>query len=683
MNEPLDSASEGGDRPWAEVQQMFYDEHKTMDAWADFLGGGPASERQQSVVRSIIQNSWRRSLQGGIDANGSAAPLYEDREKINDLIRKNADVIAAARPCFAMVSKMVEGTGAMIVLTDGDGVLLEALGDRATLRNATDIHLTVGGMWDECSAGTNGIGTALATGEPVFVHAAEHFCAGIKGWTCAGAPIRDPLDGSAIGVFDLSGLSAIFRPHNTFFAAAIAREIEQELALRQREERTRLLEAFIASSPGYGSRDGLVIVDRLGRATYVNNMPTGADGRGEMGPLVAYGEKILDGPLTDLTKAQGSAFPDALLRVCNFRPLRLDGEIRGAALVFPSSPSAARTSRPVSSSAPRARVADGIVGECEALRAAVDVARRVARSGPEIAILIEGETGVGKELFARLVHHESDRRQKPFVALNCGAITRELFGSEIFGHVGGAFTGSSKDGKVGVFELADGGVLSLDEISEMPLDIQPFLLRVLEERMVRRIGDTRERPVDVRLIASTNRDLRKDIAAGRFRSDLFYRISMVSIRIPPLRERRDDIPLLVAHYTEKLAVQTGRPLLEFTPDAIDALKAYRWPGNVRELRNLVSRLCLLASTPLVRLEDLPEDVRGEPLQPCTVVQMASLRDEVEQAQGLGSAERQMVMDALVAEQGNLSRVAQRLGISRPTLYRKIQLYGIQARRSYS
>jgi sigma-54 dependent transcriptional regulator, acetoin dehydrogenase operon transcriptional activator AcoR len=300
-----------------------------------------------------------------------------------------------------------------------------------------------------------------------------------------------------------------------------------------------------------------VIVDRLGRATYVNNMPVPADGWGEREPLVAYGEKILDGPLTDLTKAPGSVFPDALLRVCNFRPLRLDGEIRGAVLVFPSSSSATRTARSVASSARMATPPDGIVGECEALRAALDVARRVARSGPEIAILIEGETGVGKELFARLIHYESDRRQKPFVALNCGAITRELFGSEIFGHVGGAFTGSSKEGKVGVFELADGGVLSLDEISEMPLDIQPFLLRVLEERVVRRIGDTRERPVDVRLIASTNRDLRKDVAAARFRSDLFYRISMVSIHVPPLRERQDDVPLLIAHYNAKLAAQTG------------------------------------------------------------------------------------------------------------------------------
>ena len=274
---------------------MSYDEHGTMDAWEDFVGGGFHAGRQKAVVRSVIQSSWRRSLDGGIDASGSAAPIDQDHERINHLIRKNGDLIAAARPCFTTVSKMVEGTGAMIVLTDRDGVLVEALGDKDTLRAGTDIHLTVGGMWDECSIGTNGIGTALAAGEAVFVHAAEHFCAGIKSWTCAGAPIRDPLDGEVVGVFDLSGYSTIFKPHNAIFVAAIAREIEQALAQRQREERTCLLEAFIANSPGYGSRDGLVIVDRLGRATYINNMPSLSDGRRERGPVVACGDKILKG----------------------------------------------------------------------------------------------------------------------------------------------------------------------------------------------------------------------------------------------------------------------------------------------------------------------------------------------------------------------------------------------------
>ncbi len=661
--------------------QLRYDESAMMDAWENFVAGHTTGLANPPCVRSLIENSWRRSREGGIDAGGAAAPIAEDREELHDIARKNGELIAAARPSFASLSPLLEGTGAMLVLADAEGVMIDALGDKSTLHAGVDIHLAIGGRWGECAVGTNGIGTALATGEPVFVHGAEHFCAGIKKWTCAGAPIRDPLDGAIIGVVDLSGHTNIFRPHNPVFVAALAREIEQALARQQREERTRLLETFIANSPGYTYRDGLVIVDRRGRATFVNNMRQISGARAERPALVDCGDKILEGPLTDITKAQGSTFPDALLSACHLNPLRLDGEIRGAALVFPFSASGGRSARASVPASKPERALDAIIGDCEALREAVDAARRVARSSPDISLLIQGETGVGKELFARVVHGEGDRGAAPFVALNCGAITRDLFGSELFGHVGGAFTGAAKEGKVGVFELANGGVLSLDEIGEMPLEIQPFLLRVLEERVIRRIGDARDRPVDVRLIASTNRDLSAEVEEGRFRSDLYYRISAVSIYVPPLRERGDDIPLLIRHFSEKAARQNGRAVIDFTDDAMEALMAYRWPGNVRELRNLMSRFNLLSPTPIMRRQDLPREIRGEAgLRPEPTT---PLKETAPKPQRLEDAERTAVIEALAAERGNLSKVAQRLGISRPTLYRKLYQYGIHTQRTFS
>jgi transcriptional regulator of acetoin/glycerol metabolism len=658
-----------------------YDEDATMGAWENFVAGHTPGSGNPACVRDMIERSWRRSRDRGVDAGGAAAPINHDREELRHLTRKNADLLAAARPSFQSLSTLLEGAGAMLVLTDAEGVMIDALGDKPTLHAGADIHLAVGGRWDECVVGTNGIGTALATGEPVFVHGAEHFCAGIKQWTCAGAPIRDPLDGKIIGVVDLSGHTKIFRPHNPVLVAALAREIEQALARQQREERTRLLETFIAHSPGYTHRDGLVIVDRRGRATFVNNMNEIPGVRTDRPFLVDCGDKILEGPLTDLMKAEGSTFPDALLSACHFNPLRLDGEIRGAALVFPLSAQGPRSARAAISTRRAEPDAAGIVGDCEALRAAVEAARRVARSSPDISLLIQGETGVGKELFARLVHAESDRAAAPFVALNCGAITRDLFGAELFGHVGGAFTGASKEGKLGVFELARGGVLSLDEIGEMPLEIQPFLLRVLEERVIRRIGDGRDRPVDIRLIASTNRDLSEEVAEGRFRSDLFYRISTVSIYVPPLRERGSDIALLIRHYCEKAAQQNGRPVIDFTDDALEALVAYRWPGNIRELRNLMSRLNLLSPSPLVRRQDLPREIRGETALRSEPA--AATRETPTRPHSLEHAEREAVIEALAAERGNLSKVAQRLGISRPTLYRKLTQYGIQTQRTFS
>ncbi len=325
------------------------------------------------------------------------------------------------------------------------------------------------------------------------------------------------------------------------------------------------------------------------------------------------------------------------------------------------------------------------MGESPAIRQAVDLACRVADSSEVTSLLIEGETGVGKELFARLVHQGCRRSASaPFVAVNCGAITHELFGSELFGHVAGAFTGATKEGKAGVFELANGGVLSLDEIGEMPLEIQPFLLRVLEERVVHRIGDSKPRPVDVRLIASTNRNLKKEVAEGRFRRDLYYRISTVSIRVPPLREREGDVALLLQHFNERIAGRTGRPALTFEREVLDRLTAYSWPGNVRELRNLVERLHVLKRDSTVHAGDLPPEMleaEAEPAFGGLETPKAALGFvPPSHPSRTGDIDRQRVMDALAAEGGNLSRVALRLGISRPTLYRKLEQYGI--RRGY-
>jgi len=341
--------------------------------------------------------------------------------------------------------------------------------------------------------------------------------------------------------------------------------------------------------------------------------------------------------------------------------------------------------RPMPRSTPRIRegAAAAIVGESAAIREAVDLACRVAETPEVTSLLIEGETGVGKELFARLVHQGCRKSATAaFVAVNCGAITQELFGSELFGHVAGAFTGATKDGKPGVFELANGGVLSLDEIGEMPLEIQPFLLRVLEERVVHRIGDSRPRPVDVRLIASTNRNLRREVEQGRFRRDLYYRISTVSIRVPPLREREGDVVLLLHHFNDRIAGRSGRPALVFEQEVVDRLVAHPWPGNVRELRNLVERLHVLRRDDTVRLADLPAEMLEPSAEPAgagpdgqPVATMAT--GAPAQPPRPGEIDRQRVMDALAAEGGNLSRVALRLGISRPTLYRKLEQYGIR------
>ena len=371
------------------LDKIDYDERATMRAWESFLSDEPTSARDPVHVRSLIHDSWYRSATGGINAQGIEAPLSSDRDEIEYLTRANAELLSAARRSFASLGQLLEGTGAMLVLADSDGVLIDAIGDKKTLHDGMDIHLGIGGKWNEDAVGTNGIGTALWTGEPIFVHAAEHFCAGIKSWTCAGAPIRDPLDGKIIGVVDLSGYSPIFRPHNTALVAATARQIEKALAEQQQEQRTRLLEAFISSAPSYRRKDGLVIVDHRGRAIFCNNVPNGDTTEMMDGPMEpGRGRWLMNLPASGSDTDLANALP-AHLRSCHVTPLKLDGDLRGAALVFPSVPAVSSmtvTGRQVNKHLQAA--AAMIVGESEKLLAAVDVASRVAGSNGVTSLLI-------------------------------------------------------------------------------------------------------------------------------------------------------------------------------------------------------------------------------------------------------------------------------------------------------
>jgi transcriptional regulator with PAS, ATPase and Fis domain len=303
---------------------------------------------------------------------------------------------------------------------------------------------------------------------------------------------------------------------------------------------------------------------------------------------------------------------------------------------------------------------DKIIGTSPAIRAAIDFSKKVADS--RSTILISGESGTGKEIFAQAIQNASPRRDEAFVVLNCGAISPNLIESELFGYTEGAFTGAKRGGHPGKFEIADKGTIFLDEIGEMPLEMQIRLLRVIEEGTVMRVGDSREIPVDVRVIAATNKELRSEVQAGRFRMDLFYRLNVLPIRLPPLRERPDDIPLLVEYYMRKASRKLNKKPVELPPGYIDRLCGLEWSGNIRELENHIEFL--------IMSEGLPSE--GTPPALSAVAPPLS----VASAPSLEAAEQTLIRATLLECGNNVSQAARRLGIGRNTLYRKIQRYKI-------
>jgi len=311
---------------------------------------------------------------------------------------------------------------------------------------------------------------------------------------------------------------------------------------------------------------------------------------------------------------------------------------------------------------------DGLVGRSAAMQPLLGRIGRVAASGAPV--LITGETGTGKEVVAQAVHRASGRG--PFVPINCSAIPANLLESELFGHVRGAFTGADHD-KAGLFERADGGTLFLDEIAEMPLALQPRLLRVLQFGELRRIGELQHRSVDVRIVAATHRDLPERVRSGQFREDLFFRINVLRLDVPPLRDRLDDIPSLAEHFLAEAAARDARSAARISPEALGALLLHSWPGNVRELANVVERASIFADGSEIRLDDLPEEIRG-PLP--AAARVPPLHLAAQQGLTLEALERAYILEVLRRSGGNRSRAAELLGLPRRTLYRRLTEYGV-------
>ncbi len=643
-------------------------ERRIMAAWERFLQDG---ELASSAVRRLIERSWERCRAAGIDPalTQAAAPLLD--EELTALRSCYRALLEASVPIMAQAREILSESGTIMILTDPSGVILQTEGDPATVDAARLIRLQTGANWHELACGTNAIGTALSVGRPVQVHAAEHFCAGIKPWTCSATVVRDPSHGDVLAVLDVSGLRGSFNRHALALAMAAAGRIEERLLGRELELRHRLLEAGLGRLTRIAP-SGVLVFDRKGRLIRAD---THAGDR-----LRAMGvtrkltlDMRLDAFSTEDIPPAGEATLPAWLRPEWIEPVIEGGRRLGTLVMLPElqrgsgqrTPSAVATA--LTAGSDRGSLGH-IIGTSASFQQALEKAGRLA--AVDVPVLLQGETGVGKEVFARAIHADGPRQHGPFVALNCGGLPRDLLASELFGYVEGAFSGARRTGRIGQIEAAHGGTLFLDEIGEMPLELQPSLLRVLEDGKVSPLGENRQRQVDFRLVVATNRDLRAEVAAGRFRMDLLYRVSVTSITIPALRERQEDIPALVEHCSHDIARRHGIPVKRYEPEVVRAFEHYPWPGNVRELRNVVEGMMLMTTGETFTVADLPSEfaatiaARKPPHGAPGALSVTSLE----------AVEREAIIAAILSADGNLTQVAHDLHIAKSTLYLKIKKF---------
>jgi sigma-54 dependent transcriptional regulator, acetoin dehydrogenase operon transcriptional activator AcoR len=652
-------------------------ESDTSRAWECFVAG---EALLKAPVHSDVLSSWRRSRQFGVKPTETRAPLIATGDSVERLRQQRQDLLLAASPLFAATGDLLARSGSIMLLTNAEGVVLEAQGNRHTLEAGQQMHLMEGGQWSEGAVGTNGIGTAIATGMPAHIFASEHYCQGMKGWTCAAVPIREPGTNAILGVIDISGPPSTYQVNNLTLAIAAARQIEVALAQRVSIEHLQLLEICLQRL-SLSDAAGMIAIDRSGLVVHSTR---------RMQLPVALGQRIAGLDANTAVEDWAQRLPDGL-RPEWFNPVRAEGRTIGAVMVVPKQARTFVLPHGQNGTAPRAGEASSeldprrtgfanIFGQSAAMITALQRAQQLALR--RVPVLISGETGVGKELFARAVHGD-DRVGGPFIAFNCGAATKELIASELFGHVRGAFTGATAEGRPGRFELAHGGTLCLDEIGDLPLDLQPVLLRALEEGVIYRLGDSKPRRVDVRLVAMTNRNLIDEVEAGHFRRDLYHRISVTRLLIPPLRDRGGDLDILTENFNQSLALRHGVAPRRFVPEVMALMHNYSWPGNVRELRNVVESLLLTSDEPCVQCSELPpellEEARVTPFANCSGA-TTGLTPKASPSTGrdsLEDTEREAITRAVRAHDGNLTKAALALGISRSTLYRKVERYHVE------
>jgi len=646
-------------------------------AWNLFVEKGLLDRR---LVRAEVANSWQRCRRLHVDPFGPKDEIFNP-SLLKQRLDQKQQLCRVARTFMEDLYSFLRGSQFQIVLTDENGLLLQVLGDSTFTSRTRQVYLYAGASWSEEDVGTNAIGTALAENKPIEIYAWEHFSHGNQFLVCTAAPIRD-VSGSVIGILDVSGDYRYANPHTMGMVVATARAVEHQIRLEQLNRELQIASHY-SRALLHGMSDGVIAFEINGVITEVNAKAGEILG---MNPILAKGRPLHEifGDYPTLLKvlSDNKEHEDEDIAIdkwekrirCSASSLRDETDTPvGVVAVFHEVNHRASVRRPVVIRAHRHGFED-IVGESPGMRRAKEWAQLASRGSSTVLIL--GESGTGKELFANAIHSASARREHPFVAINCAALPETLIESELFGYSEGSFTGAKRGGQPGRFEVANGGTVFLDEIGDMSLNVQAKLLRVLQEKKVSRIGSAVEIPVDTRIIAATHNDLKAQVERGAFREDLYYRLAVLEVHIPPLRERVEDIGELAKCLVGKVAAKLERNDVRIDNSFLAKLNDYTWPGNVRELENAIERAIVRMGSDNILTAELlhaPDNAvvnvtppHCEPLAPSRQVQ--------EDVRPLRELEKEAIARALIVCHGNIRRTAAQLGIGRNTLYRKMEEY---------
>jgi len=631
------------------------------------------------LLRREILASKARCRQYGIDPSQTQNldQVRLSEEQLADRMTQNEVFLRVATAQVKEIYQFVAGAGFAAVIADRDGYLLKVIGDGPVLEKLAAGNCAPGYRWTERDVGTSATSLVLERKIPVQIREDEHYCKRGHGFTCSACPVFG-VNNKLAGVIALSGEVDQVHPHTLGMVITAAKAIENQMRIENTSEKL-LLQNNYMNAIIEAIDSGVIAVDRNGIIAQINS-----NGK----RILQRREDIEGRHLSEVLGTQidvkqilydGSGYRDQEIFVRGSRrdmhlmntakPIfDLEGQVQGIIIVFNEIDRIRNLVNKMAGTQARFTFED-IIGVSPVLQDAKNLAMLAAQSSS--SVLLMGETGTGKELFAQAIHNQSERRALPFVAINCGAIPRELIESELFGYVEGAFTGARKGGRPGKFELASGGTILLDEIGDMPQDMQVKLLRVLQTGEVLRIGEHKPIRVDLRIIAATHWNLKDEVEKMNFREDLFYRLNVFPIQIPPLRERTEDIMLLAKRILDRCSRLLKKEGLKFSPEAERFLCRYHWPGNIRELENVVERAVHL--------------VTGQTIEP----EFLSLPVEPDKKHGLAQdngyllskAERQTIQDTIEKADFNVSRAAKMLGITRATLYKKIKKYDILLHRA--